>query len=111
MPGTKLSRGTDWEPFTMPVPADNGMPAGGRFGRDSPGPTGIARLRPELVRVAGSTGMKRYFPSDDHVGTQKLSHMRLGGPPSIGIAAGAGPLAPGELGTTAMTQRRPGETP
>ena len=39
----------------------------GRSGRLSPGPTGIAKLRPGLVRDDSSTETNRNFPSVDHL--------------------------------------------
>ena len=86
-----------------------GIPPRGNSGNASPGPTGIARLRPGFVRVGNSTGTNRNFPFDDHTGLQKSLKMLRGGPPSTGIAMG-GALAVRE-GPIAITQCRPGEMP
>ena len=85
------------------------MPPGGNAGKLSPGPAGIAKLRPVLVRVASSTGTKRNRPSGDHLGSQYVAQTRRGDPPFVGIARSAAPLL--SSGTTAITHRRLGETP
>ena len=46
------------------------IPPGGSSGRVSPGPTGIARLLPGLVREGASIGITRNSPVEDHFGTQ-----------------------------------------
>lgn len=111
LPGTRSARITDWDPGMTLASAKDLIPPGGNSGRVSPGPTGIARLRPGLIRDASSTGKKRNFPFDDQIGEQ-LAHRIRGGPPSAGIATGdTSPLLPLEKGTIAITHRRPGETP
>jgi hypothetical protein len=62
----KLARLMDRAPGMTPASDNGGMPAGGNVGSFSPGPTGIASVRPGLDSDGSSTDANTNRPFVDH---------------------------------------------